>query len=282
MQNLKLAVQKSGRTTKEILKILRAANFDFDFFENGKLKIVCRNFPLEIFFVRNADILQFVESDCVDCGFIGENILLENNSQLEILKKTGLLKCELCVAVPKNSTFKTWKNFENKKIATSYPNSAKNFFAEKKVKIKIVPLSGSVEIAPEIKIADAIVDLVSSGETLRQNNLKIFDSIFRSEVALVAKNSKNKFLAEFLFRIETVLNSKNQKLLVFDAPKKNLAKMCEFLPCAESPTVAPLANENWVSISTMADDEQFWKIAPRLKKLGAKAILVLPIEKIVF
>jgi len=277
---LRIAVQKNGRTTEKVLQILRSANFNFPEIDKRKLILAAENFPLEILLVRNSDIPMHIESGSCCGGFIGENVLKEKNSSLKILTKTEMLKCSLCLAIPNNSKFKKLKDFSNKKIATSYPNATKKFFAEKNIKIKIIPLSGSVEIAPEIEIADAICDLVSTGTTLKKHKLKIFQKIFDSEIVFAAKK-KSSEIEEFLFRINSILVAKNRKLLVFDAPKKNLSKILKFLPSAESPTISPLAESDWVSISTAVNDDDFWKIIPRLKKLNSKAILALPIEKIV-
>ena len=281
---LRIAVQKSGRTTEKVLKTLVRANFDLPVVvQNEKLILPCANFPLEILFVRNFDIPSFVESGVADAGFVGENVLWEQGSTLQTICQTGFLKCALRLAVPKNSRKKKLSDFQGSKVATSFPNATRKFFKQHGVKdVEIVHFSGSVEIAPSIGMADSICDLVSTGSTLRKHNLVEFCEIFQSQVVIAAaKGKKSALLDEFIFRVQAILNANNTKLMVFDAPKKNLRKIVDFLPCAESPTISPLSNENWVSITTALSDTDFWQVVPKLKKLGAKAILGMPIEKLV-
>lgn len=281
---LKIAIQKSGRLHDDSIKILKEAGIYID---NGKdqLKTTSRNFPLEVLYLRNGDIPQYLRDGVVDIAILGENLLVEKGEDLKIVEKLGFSKCRVSVAVPKENDFNSLKDLEGKKIATSYPNTVKNFLAEKGIKAELHKISGSVEIVPNIGLADAIVDIVSSGSTLFKNNLKEVEQILKSEAVLAVSpqisTEANKILDKLLFRIQSVLKARTSKYVLLNAPNDKLDKIIEILPGMKSPTVLPLAKEGWSSLHSVINEETFWEVIDELKTNGAEGILICPIEKMV-
>ena len=281
---LKIAIQKSGRLYEDSVKILRECGIELS---NGmnKLRSEAYNFPLEVLFLRDDDIPQYVEDGVADAGMVGENIIYETNKKIKTIEQLGFGKCRLSIAVPKNEEYKSIKGLNGKKIATSYPVILAAFLKEKKVKAKIEIVSGSVEIAPSVGLADAICDLVSSGSTLFANGLKETEVIFRSEAALVSSMKLNKekslLLEKLLFRIRAVKKSRHNKYVLMNAPNNKLDAICKILPGMKSPTILPLAEKGWSSVHSVIDEEKFWDIIEQLKANGAQGILIVPIEKMI-
>ena len=281
---LKIAIQKSGRLHDDSIKILKEAGIYID---NGKdqLKTTSRNFPLEVLYLRNGDIPQYLRDGVVDIAILGENLLVEKGEDLKIVEKLGFSKCRVSVAVPKENDFNSLQDLEGKKIATSYPNTVKNFLAEKGINAELHKISGSVEIAPNIGLADAIVDIVSSGSTLFKNNLKEVEQILKSEAVLAVSPQisaeANKVLDKLIFRIQSVLKARTSKYVLLNAPNDKLDKIIEILPGMKSPTVLPLAKEGWSSLHSVINEETFWEVIDELKNNGAEGILICPIEKMV-
>ncbi len=281
---LKIAIQKSGRLHDDSIKILKEAGIYID---NGKdqLKTTSRNFPLEVLYLRNGDIPQYLRDGVVDIAILGENLLVEKGEDLKIVEKLGFSKCRVSVAVPKENDFNSLQDLEGKKIATSYPNTVKNFLAEKGINAELHKISGSVEIAPNIGLADAIVDIVSSGSTLFKNNLKEVEQILKSEAVLAVSPQisaeANQILDKLLFRIQSVLKARTSKYVLLNAPNDKLDKIIEILPGMKSPTVLPLAKEGWSSLHSVINEETFWDVIDELKTNGAEGILICPIEKMV-
>ena len=283
-KKLKIAIQKSGRLSESSLKLLKECGIEFD---NGlnKLKAEAFNFPLEVFFLRDDDIPQYVEDGVADIGIVGENVMLEKNKQIKLIDKLGFGKCRLSIAIQKEQTYKSLKDFNGKRFATSYPTILTAYLKQNKIKAEIQEISGSVEIAPGIGLADAICDLVSSGSTLFTNGLKEVDVILKSEAVLVANKKLGKeqqnILNKLLFRINAVRKSKNNKYIVLNAPNKKLETICNILPGIKSPTIIPLAEKGWSSVHSVVEENQFWEIIEKLKDNGAQGILVVPIEKMI-
>jgi len=281
---LKIAIQKSGRLNEDSIRILKEAGIEFN---NGlnKLKAEAYNFPLEVFFLRDDDIPQYVEDGIADIGIVGENVLLEKNKNITIVDKLGFGKCRLSIAIPKSSKYKSIQDLEGKRIATSYSVILSKFFKKNKINAEIHEISGSVEIAPSIGLADAICDLVSSGSTLFTNGLKEAEVILKSEAVLVSNNKLSKerqiILEKLLFRINAVKKSKNNKYILLNAPNKNLDAICKILPGMKSPTILPLADKEWSSVHSVVNENDFWGIIEKLKEKGAQGILVVPIEKMI-
>lgn len=284
MEKLKIAIQKSGRLHDESLKILKDCGISIN---NGRdqLKVDASNFPLEIFYLRNGDIPQYLRDGIADLAIIGENLLHEKGEDLVIQKRLGFSKCKVSLAVPKQSNFKGVKDLEGKQIATSYPNTLQKYLDKHNVKANIHLINGSVEIAPNIGLADAICDIVSSGSTLFKNNLKESDVILKSEAVLTSSpnlnSEKQALLDKLLFRIDAVLRAENSKYVLLNAPNDKLEEIIKILPGMKSPTVMPLAETNWSSIHTVIQQEKFWDIIDELKSAGAESILVSPIEKMI-
>ena len=281
---LKIAVQKSGRLYDESIKILKEAGIEFS---NGmnKLKAEAQNFPLEVFFLRDDDIPQYVEDGVADIGIVGENVLKEKARSVKVLSKLGFGKCRLSIAVPKDKNYSSIRELNGKKIATSYPVILGEFLKRKKVKAEIHEISGSVEIAPSIGLADAICDLVSSGSTLFTNGLKETETIFRSEAVLIANNELDKeqkdIVKKLIFRFNALRKAKNNKYILLNAPNKKLDAICKILPGMKSPTILPLADKGWSSVHSVVNENDFWEIIEKLKENGAEGILVVPIEKMI-
>ncbi len=281
---IRLAVQKSGRLNLESLKILEDCGISID---NGKdqLKTSARNFPMEVFFLRNSDIPQYIRDGVVDLAIIGENLLVEKGADLQVLEKLGFSKCKVSIAVAKELKFKGLKDLEGKRIATSYPNTVKIFLNENNINADLHIINGSVEIAPNIGLADAICDIVSSGSTLFKNNLKEVVEIAKSQAVLVQANSltsdKIELIDKLRFRLQSVLRAKKSKYILLNAPNDKINSISSILPVLKSPTVLPLAKNGWSSLHSVINAEDFWEVIDKLKEAGAEDILVCPIEKMV-
>ncbi|MFT3751095.1 MAG: ATP phosphoribosyltransferase [Agriterribacter sp.] len=281
---LKLAVQKSGRLHDDSMRLLKECGIGIS---NGanKLKTEASNFPLQVFFLRDDDIPQYVEDAVADIGIVGENVVYEKNKPVEIVEKLGFGTCRLSIAVTRGENYTSVQSLEGKRIATSYPFLTQQFLAKNKVNAEIHEISGSVEIAPGIGLADAICDLVSSGSTLLTNGLKETETILNSEAVLVRhKNfnaSQQQLLDKLLFRIHAVKKAKNNKYILLNAPNDKLNEIISLLPGMKSPTVLPLADKGWSSVHSVLSEDEFWDKIERLKAAGAQGILVIPIEKMV-
>ena len=281
---IRLAVQKSGRLNLESLKILEDCGISID---NGKdqLKTSARNFPMEVFFLRNSDIPQYIRDGVVDLAIIGENLLVEKGADLQVLEKLGFSKCKVSIAVPKELKFKGLKDLEGKRIATSYPNTVKIFLNENNINADLHIINGSVEIAPNIGLADAICDIVSSGSTLFKNNLKEVVEIAKSQAVLIQANSltsdKIELIDKLRFRLQSVLRAKKSRYILLNAPNDKINSISSILPVLKSPTVLPLAKNGWSSLHSVINAEDFWEVIDKLKDAGAEDILVCPIEKMV-
>jgi ATP phosphoribosyltransferase len=281
---LKIAVQKSGRLLDGSLKLLRECGIRFD---KGKdqLKVQANNFPLELYYLRNSDIHQYVYDGVADIAIIGENTVIEKEKPLEKILPLGFSKCRLSIALPKSSSYDGPSTLQGKKIATSYPNSLKAWLKENKVQADIHEISGSVEIAPNIGLADAICDLVSTGSTLFKNGLEEKDILLKSQACLFANQQLSEevqaIFDKLLFRLKSVLKAQNNKYLLMNAPNEQIDKIIQILPGMKSPTVMPLATSGWSSIHTVIQEDRFWEIIDELKDNGAQGILVIPIEKMI-
>ena len=281
---IRIAIQKSGRLNIDSMALLKSCGILID---NGKdqLKAAARNFPMEVFFLRNGDIPQYLRDGVVDLAIVGSNLLVEKGNNLEIIESLGFSKCKVSIAIPKGIPFAGIHDLVNKKIATSYPNTVNQFLEKKGIQADIHVISGSVEIAPNIGLADAICDIVSSGSTLFKNNLKEVIEILKSEAVLVqAPNltSEKQFLIDKLrFRIQAVLRAKQSRYILLNVPNKQIEAVSTILPVLKSPTVLPLAQEGWSSIHSVINSDDFWEVIDQLKAAGAEDILVCPIEKMV-
>ena len=284
MQKLRIAVQKSGRLHDDSLKLLKDAGISVD---NGRdqLKADASNFPLEVFYLRNGDIPQYLLDGVVDIAFLGENVLTEKGKGIVTGEKLGFSKCIVSLAIPKDQTYSGLKDFDGRKIATSYPNTVREFFAQKGLEADIHLINGSVEIAPNIGLADAICDIVSSGSTLFKNNLREVEVIMKSEAILAISplitEERNAVLRKLQFRIQSVLRARQSKYILLNIPNDKIEAVVKLLPGMRSPTVLPLAQEGWSSIHTVIKEERFWEVIDELKENGAEGILVVPIEKMV-
>lgn len=284
INKLKIAIQKSGRLYEDSIKLLKDCGIDMHTRRN-QLKTEALNFPLEIFFLRDDDIPQYLEDGVADIGIVGKNVLLEKQKKIQIKESLNFGKCRLSIAVPKSMNYENISDLNGKRIATSYPILTRNFLIKKHITAEIHEISGAVEIAPSIGQADCICDLVSSGSTLFMNGLTEIKTILKSEAVLAIHlnlNTQQKLLTEkLLFRIRAVKRTKNNKYLLLNASNKKLNKILSLLPGAKSPTIFPLADSEWHAIHTVIDENDFWKVIENLKKHDARDILVLPIEKII-
>ena len=281
---IRLAIQKSGRLNNDSLTLLKDCGINI---ENGKdqLKTSATNFPVEVFFLRNGDIPQYLRDGVVDLAIVGENLLEEKGSDLEIIEKLGFSKCRVSIAFPKEVEFKSISDLNGKRIATSYPNTVKTFLKENNINAEIHVINGSVEIAPNIGLADAICDIVSSGSTLFKNNLKEVLLIAKSQAVLVKSNELTNVQIEIvnklLFRLKSVLRAKKSRYILLNAPNEKINAISSILPVLKSPTVLPLAQKGWSSMHSVINSEDFWEVINQLKENGAEDILVCPIEKMV-
>lgn len=284
MSKLKIAIQKSGRLNQDSLELLKDCGIKID---NGKdqLKVSARNFPLEVLYLRNSDIPQYIEDGVVDIAIIGENILIEKQKQAEVVEKLGFAKCRVSLAVPKRIKIDEAAYFNGKKIATSYPNTLQTYLKKNNIEADIHVISGSVEIAPNIGLADGVCDIVSSGSTLFKNGLRETQVILKSE-AVLAKNrnlnaEKEAILEKLIFRIQAVLRAKNSRYVLMNVPTSKIDEVTAILPVLRSPTILPLAQEGWSSLHSVIEEEKFWNNIDALKNAGAEGILVVPIDKMV-
>lgn len=284
MSKLRIAIQKSGRLNEDSLRMIKDCGISID---NGKdqLKASARNFPLEVFYLRNGDIPQYLRDGVVDIAIIGENVLVEKGADINFVERLGFSKCKVSLAVPKGEAYTTMEYFNNKKIATSYPNTVRKYLVDKGINTDIHLINGSVEIAPNIGLADGICDIVSSGSTLFKNNLKEVEVLLTSEAVLAVSpqiSSEAKVILDKLqFRIKSVLKGRNSKYVLLNAPDDKLEEIISVLPGMRSPTVLPLAQEGWSSVHSVISKNEFWEIIDELKEKGAEGILVCPIEKMV-
>ncbi|WP_343690169.1 ATP phosphoribosyltransferase [Chitinophaga sp.] len=281
---LRIAIQKSGRLHDDSIKLLKECGIDIN---NGvnKLKTEASNFPLEVFFLRDDDIPQYVEDGVADLGIVGENVVLEKNRPVRTVEKLGFGKCRLSLAVAKSVEYNGVKDMDKLRIATSYPVILEKFLKDHGLTADIHEISGSVEIAPGIGLADAICDLVSSGSTLFMNGLKEVEVILKSEAVLISNDhlttEQEAILRKLQFRIQAVKKAKNTKYILLNAPNDKLKEIIALLPGMKSPTVLPLAEEGWSSVHSVLNENEFWDIIESLKEAGAQGILVVPIEKMI-
>lgn len=281
---LRIAIQKSGRLYEDSTQLLKECGIDLRNVKD-RLRTESDNFPLEVFFLRDDDIPQYVEDGVADIGIVGENVLFEKNKQAEVVEKLGFGKCRLAVAVPRGQEYESVKALQGKRIATSYPFLVNQFLEKNKVQAEIHEISGSVEIAPGIGLADVVADLVSSGSTLFMNGLKEVETILQSQAVLIKNNQLNaaqqQLLDKLLFRIRAVKKAKRTKYVLLNAPNDRLQEIIGLLPGMKSPTVLPLAQEGWSSVHSVLSEDTFWDIIEQLKAAGAQGILVVPIEKMI-
>jgi ATP phosphoribosyltransferase len=284
MTTLKIAIQKSGRLFEDSIALLKECGIDLRNVKD-RLRTTSDNFPLEVFFLRDDDIPQYVEDGVADIGIVGENVLFEKNKTVEVLEQLGFGKCRLSLAIPRNEEFIGIQQLQGKRIATSYPVLLANYLKEYNVSADIHEISGSVEIAPGIGLAEAIADLVSSGSTLFMNGLKEVATILSSQAVLIKNHDLNDdkiiLLNKLLFRIRAVKKSKRNKYILLNAPNDNLEAILKVLPGMKSPTILPLASPGWSSVHSVLSEDTFWEIIEQLKAAGAEGILVIPIEKMI-
>jgi len=284
MSTLKIAIQKSGRLSEKSKGLLEECGIKFS---SGisVLKTSASNFPLELLFLRDDDIPQYVEQQVADIGILGENMVFEKNKDVEIIEKLGFAGCRLSLAIPKEENYTGPSWFMNKKIATSYPLTLSGFLKKNNLTAEIEEISGSVEIAPGIGLADAICDLVSSGSTLLTNGLHEVETILKSQAVIIGNKNleegKKEILRKLLFRISSVIKAKENKYILMNAPESAVEKICSILPGMKSPSILPLVNKGWCSIHSVVSEDQFWERIDQLKEAGAEGILVIPIEKMI-
>lgn len=284
MSKLKIAIQKSGRLSEKSLELLKACGIQLS---NGerKLKAESKNFPIEVLFLRDDDIPQYVEQGVADIGILGENEVWEKDKEVLTIKKLGFATCKLSLAIPKDEVYNGLSYFNGKKIATSYPRILSNFCKEKNISVEIEEIGGSVEIAPGIGLANAIFDIVSTGSTLLMNGLKEVEVVTSSTAVLISgKNlsaEKQQILDKLIFRMDAVKAAEANKYILLNAPETAVESISAILPGMKSPTVLPLSEKGWVSIHSVVKEDEFWEVIDQLKVLGAQGILVVPIEKMV-
>lgn len=284
MTNLKIAIQKSGRLNEDSLTLLKECGISIN---NGKDQLIAQasNFRLDVLYLRNSDIPQYVKDGIADIAIIGDNMEKEKKTGIRTELKLGFSKCRLSIAVPRSVDFSGVSWLQGKKIATSYPNSLKDFLKDNGLDAEIHEISGSVEIAPNIGLADAICDLVSTGSTLFKNGLKEVYRIFESQAILVShpglSAEKQELLDQLIFRIKAVLASKYNKYILLNAPEAALEEICRLLPGMKSPTVMPLQEKGWVSVHSVVNENEFWEVIGKLRNAGAEGILIIPIEKMI-
>lgn len=284
MEKLKIAVQKSGRLSEKSIQLLQECNIKLT---NGNRKLisVSSNFPIEILYLRDDDIPQYINDGVADIGIVGENEMLEKNYPLTIYQRLGFAKCRMSLAIPKSENYVSLTFFQNKKIATSYPFILKSFLEKNNINAEIHQISGSVEISPSIGLADAIFDIVSSGSTLISNGLTEVEKVLESEAVMIGKSKlkpeKQKILDQLIFRIKSVQKAKSNKYILLNAPNDKLKDIIEIIPGMKSPTIMPLVDDNWCSLHSVVNEEKFWEVIDKLKNAGAQGILVVPIEKMI-
>lgn len=283
---MKIAIQRSGRLTDDSVALLRSCGLEFEF-QKSSLYSPCKNFDLDILAIRDDDIPEYVQDGVADLGIVGENILKERGSKIPILEKLGFGSCKLMISVPQRSRFKSVKDLKGVRIGTTYPNTLKGFLQQHKIKAEIIKLSGSVELAPSLDVADAICDIVSTGTTAKMNGLRTMCTVFESQAVLVASpnalkdKSKKKEIERLLIRIRGSLEAKGKRYLMLNAPTDALDKIKAILPSLKSPTIVPLAAPNMVAVHSVIAEDVFWDVIERLKAVGASGIIVVPIETII-
>ena len=284
MNTLKIAIQKSGRLHDESIQILKDCGISV-YNGNDQLKVTASNFPLEVYYLRNSDIPQYLIDGVVDIAIVGDNLLVEKGQNIQIAEKLGFSKCKVSVAVPKSFNYNSIQDLNGLRVATSYPKTVVDYFSSKGITVDIHQISGSVEIAPNIGLSDAIVDIVSSGSTLFKNGLKEVEVILKSEAVLAVSpqisDEAKQVLTKFQFRIQAVLRSRKSKYILMNVPNDKISEISKILPVLKSPTVMPLAEEGWSSVHSVIDEDKFWEVIDQLKEAGAEGILVCPIEKMV-
>jgi ATP phosphoribosyltransferase len=284
MSELKIAIQKSGRLSENSKKLLEECGIKFS---NGTsvLKTTARNFPVELLFLRDDDIPQYVEQQVADIGILGENMVFEKNKDVIVIEQLGFAQCRLSLAIPKEEKYEGLEYFMNKKIATSYPHILTGFLKKNKIRAEIEEISGSVEIAPGIGLANAVCDIVSSGSTLLTNGLHEVETILKSQAVIIGNKNlsedKQTILNSLLFRIRAVKNAKENKYILLNTPQSAIAKICSILPGMKSPTIVPLVEKGWFSLHSVVKEDEFWERIDQLKAAGAEGILVIPIEKMI-
>jgi ATP phosphoribosyltransferase len=284
MSTLKIAVQKSGRLSEKSLQLLEECGIKIS---NGerKLKAVAQNFPIEILFLRDDDIPQYVEQGVADIGILGENEVWEKDKEVEIIQQLGFAGCRMSLAIPKDEVYTDLNYFQGKRIATSYPKILIDFFAKNNITVFIEEISGSVEIATSIGLADAVFDIVSTGSTLLMNGLKEVATVTKSEAVLISNPNltpeNQAILDKLLFRMQAVREGKQNKYILLNAPNSAIELICSLLPGMKSPTILPLVNKDWSSLHSVIKEDDYWEIIEQLKNLGAEGILIIPIEKMI-
>ena len=284
MTKLKIAIQKSGRLSENSKKLLEECGIKFS---NGisVLKTSARNFPVELLFLRDDDIPQYVEQQVADIGILGENMVFEKNKDVVVIEQLGFAQCRLSLAIPKEEKYEGLGYFMNKKIATSYPHILNTFLKKNKITAEIEEISGSVEIAPGIGLANAVCDIVSSGSTLLTNGLHEVETILKSQAVIIGNKNlsqeKKTILDSLLFRIRAVKNAKENKYILLNTPQTAIEKICSILPGMKSPTIVPLVEKGWYSLHSVVKEDEFWERIDQLKAAGAEGILVIPIEKMI-
>lgn len=284
MKRLIIALQKSGRLQEGSLKLLRDCGFKVDY-RDGQLKVIAGGYPAELLFLRNSDIPEYVADGVVDLGIVGSNLLEEESAPVQIVQPLNFSKCRVSFAVPKDSAIRTVADLEGRRIATSYPNTVRNFLSRQQITADIHTISGSVEIAPSLGLADVIADIVSTGNTLFQNGLREVFPFLESEAVLIRGNNfdpeKQALLDQLVFRIQSVLAAAENKYILLNAPTDQLDTICSILPGMKSPTILPLAVDGWCSVHSVVAQSEIWSVVHDLKTAGAQGILVVPIEKMI-
>ncbi|MGK9119659.1 MULTISPECIES: ATP phosphoribosyltransferase [Sphingobacteriaceae] len=282
MSSLKIAIQKSGRLNEKSVELLKNCGLTFENYKSSLISSVS-NFPLEILFLRDDDIPEYVQDGIADLGIVGENVISETEVNVHFLQRLGFGKCTLKIAIPNESELVQINDLEGRAIATSYPNILKKYLSDNQINATIRTISGSVEISPGLGLSDAICDIVSTGGTLKSNGLKPFADVMSSEAILIGKNGieKEEAVKELMQRIQSVLKAKETKYVVLNVKRENLQIIVDLLPGVKSPTVVPLAEEGWVAVHTAIQERDFWEKINKLKAAGAQGIVVMPIEKII-
>ncbi len=284
MEKLKIAIQKSGRLSEKSIELLQECGIKVS---NGdrKLKTSASNFPMEILFLRDDDIPQYVEQGVADIGILGENEVWEKEKNVKVVEKLGFAHCRLSLAIPKDEEYTGLTYFNGKRVATSYPRILGKFFKEKGIDVRIEELGGSVEIATGIGLADGIFDIVSTGSTLIMNGLKEAEAIMKSEAVMISHQHlsprKTELLEQLLFRVKAYKNGQGRKYVLLNAPNEAIPRIVKLLPGMRSPSILPLADKGWSSVHSVINDDDFWEVIDELKNLGAEGILVVPIEKMI-
>ncbi len=282
---LRIAIQKSGRLFEDSVALLRDAGIAFGSSPNRLLRAQATNFPLEIFFLRDDDIPEYVEGNVVDAGIVGENVILEKGKTVHVVERLGFGNCRLSIALPKNSPYLDAQSLDNLRIATSYPRILEEFLVRKSLRAEIHEISGAVEIAPSLGLADAIFDIVGTGSTLLANGMREVETVLESEALLIANptlaSEKQEILDRLLFRLHANRNAKNHRYILMNAPNDRLEQIASIIPGMKSPTVLPLAKPGWSSLHSVVPEGIFWDVLEQLKEAGAEGILVVPIERMI-